>query len=98
MGIRRMLMGMAILKKYLKPTGWMILTVPFGRASVAYPAHRIYDRPRFSRLTSGFRILDMKFFGPIDRADVYRPCSEQEVYSVHIENPAVACCLLEKEQ
>lgn len=74
--------GMANLRKYLKPNGLMILTVPFCRPTVAFPAHRIYDESRILRCTSGFKILDKKFFGPIDRPNVYRPCSEEETYSV----------------
>ncbi|MFC1937100.1 DUF268 domain-containing protein, partial [Chloroflexota bacterium] len=90
--------GMNTLRKYLKPRGLMVLTVPFGRATVAFPAHRVYNESRFSRLTSGFRILDKKFFGPIDRPNVFRPCSEEEAYSVDTEgSPAVVYCLLEKE-
>lgn len=90
--------GMSILRKYLKPKGLMILTVPFGRATVAFPAHRVYDESRFSRLTSGYRILDKKFRGPIDRPDSFRPCSEEETYSVDTETSvAVVCCCLERE-
>jgi len=91
--------GMTMLRKYLKPKGLMILTVPFGRPAIVYPLHRIYDNSRFSRLTLGFQILDKKFFGPIDRPSVYRPCSEKEAYSVDTErNYAIICALLQKEQ
>lgn len=89
--------GMAMLRKYLKPKGRMILSVPFGKPAILYPYHRIYDNSRFSRLTLGFRILDKKFFGPIDSPSVYRPCSEKEAYSVDAErNYAIICALLEK--
>ena len=91
--------GVAMLRKYLKPDGRMILTVPFGKSAIIYPLHRIYDNSRFSRLTLGFRILDKKFFGPIDDPSVYRPCSKEEAYSVDAERSyAVICALLEKEQ
>ena len=39
--------------EFLKPGGILILTVPYGRAEVAYPAHRIYDRGRLERVTKG---------------------------------------------
>lgn len=91
--------GMKLLKRCLKPNGLMILTVPFGRPAIAFPAHRIYDKSRFSRLISGFKILDKKFFGPIDRSDVYRPCSEKETYSVDTQGGyAIICTLLQKEE
>lgn len=91
--------GMAMLRKYLKPRGRMILSVPFGKPAILYPYHRIYDKSRLSRLTSGFRILDKKFFGPIDSSIVYRPCSEKEAYSANTEvSYAVVCVLLEKER
>ncbi|MBT9151525.1 MAG: hypothetical protein DDT40_01721 [candidate division WS2 bacterium] len=89
--------GMELLKRYLKPNGLMILTVPFGRPAIAFPAHRIYDKSRFSRLISGFKILDKEFFGPIERCDVYRPCSEKETYPVDTRGGyAIICALLEK--
>jgi hypothetical protein len=47
--------GMTLLKRYLKPNGLMILTVPFGRPAIAFPAHRIYNRSRFSRLFQDLR-------------------------------------------
>ena len=90
--------GIAMLRKYLKPKGKMILTTPFGKAAIFYPYHRIYDNSRFSKLTSGFSVLDKRYFGPIDKPDVYRPCSEKETYSVDTgKGYAIICCLLEKE-
>lgn len=89
--------GMAMLREYLKPGGRMVLTVPFGRPSIWFPAHRIYGKSRLSRLTEGFRVLDKRFFGPIDRPRAFRPCSEEEAYSLDTERSyAIVCCLLEK--
>ena len=90
--------GVGMLRKYLKPKGLMILTVPFGKPSILFPFHRIYDNSRFSRLTSGFSILDKRCFGPVDKAGVYRPCSEKEANGVDTyRSYAVICALLEKE-
>ncbi len=90
--------GVAMLRKYLRPKGMMILTVPFGKPSILFPFHRIYDNSRFSRLTSGFSILDKRCFGPVDKPNVYRPCSEKEAYGVDTyRSYAVICALLEKE-
>lgn len=90
--------GMDMLRNYLKPKGRIILTAPFGRPTIAFPAHRIYGSSRLLKLTSGFRILDKKFFGPIDRPAAFRPCTEEEAYSVDTESShALVCCLLEKE-
>lgn len=90
--------AMATLRKYLKPEGLLILTVPFGRGTVAFPAHRIYDRSRLAQLVNGFTVLDKAFFGPIVRPEVYRPCSEDEAYTLDTtQRQAVVCCIMRKE-
>jgi len=96
--------GMKILHKYLKPGGRMILTIPVGLSAIVYPAHRIYNRSRFLRLISGFRILNEEFFfrKPEVRG-VFYPCSSKKAYLAKpfiYERPgyAIACCLLEKEE
>jgi hypothetical protein len=84
-------------KKYLKPNGLLILTVPFGKPTVVFPAHRIYNRSRLQKIISGFRVVDEKFFGPIENPIIYRPCTEEEAYSVDTSKKyAVICCLLKK--
>ena len=89
------LAGMHRLKEVLKPGGLMILTVPFGRAEVAYPAHRIYDRARFNRLIDGMEVLDQRFYGPVERPGVFQPCSEEETAEITADNGyAVKCCVL----
>jgi SAM-dependent methyltransferase len=91
--------GLAKIRKYLKPDGLMILTTPCGVGAVAFPAHRIYNKSRFLKLVSGFKILDMKFFGPIDNPAVYRPCSEEEAYSIDPQRGnATICSLLQKQE
>lgn len=89
--------GVAILRSFLKPKGLMILTAPFGQPTVAYPIHRVYDSSRFLRMTAGLKILDKQFFGPIEREHFYRPCTEEETYSVDTaKGYAIICCLLQK--
>lgn len=90
---------LAKLKGCLKPGGLMVLTTPFGRPTVAFPAHRIYNKSRFMKLVSGFKILDMAFFGPIDDPGVFRPCSEEETYSLDTRRSyAIVCSLLQKKE
>ncbi len=91
------LVGMNRLVEVLKPGGLIILTLPFGRAEIAYPAHRIYDRARFDRLIAGMEVVDQRFYGPIERPGIFRPCSEEE--TARIERAygyAVGCCVLRK--
>lgn len=91
--------GLAKIRGYLKPGGLMILTAPYGIGAIAYPAHRIYNKSRFLKLVSGFKILEKKFFGPIDNPVVWRPCSEEEAYSVDPQRGyATICSLLEKQE
>jgi len=90
--------GLAKIRRYLKPDGLMILTAPYGVGAIAFPAHRIYNGSRFSKLVSGFKILDKKFFGPIDDQAIYRPCSEEETYSVDPKKGyCVICALLQRK-
>lgn len=89
--------GLAKLRYYLKPGGLLVLTAPFGRGAIAFPAHRIYDRSRLARLTAGFTTLDKVFFGPVERPGVYRPCSEDEAYALDaMRGQAVVCCVVRK--
>lgn len=89
--------AMARLRDFLKPGGWLILTVPFGRGAIAFPAHRIYNRSRLGRLVAGFSTLEEAFFGPVERPEVYRPCSEEEAQALDPRRGhAVACCVMQK--
>ena len=89
--------AMAVLREYLIPGGLLILTVPFGRGTVAFPAHRIYNRSRLARLTAGYSALDEVFFGPIEHPQIYRPCSEDEARALDTtQRQAVICCVMRK--
>ena len=91
--------ALAKLRDYLKPSGLLILTVPFGRGAIAFPAHRIYDRSRLARLTTGFATLDEVFFGPVERPEVYRPCAEDEAYALDAtRGHTVVCCVVQKTE
>ena len=86
------------LRESLKPKGLLILTVPYGRPAVVFPAHRVYDAGRFSRLTQGFTVLDQRFYAPLRRSDVLEPCEEEDTLAVDVRFwPAITCCLLQKE-
>lgn len=87
--------GVAKLRELLKPGGVIILTLPYGRAEVAYPAHRIYDRGRFESLARGMEVLDEAHFGPVEKPGLFRPCTVEEAESITPENGyAVKCCVL----
>lgn len=89
--------GMAKLRSCLKPRGKLILTHPVGQPTVLFPAHRVYDKSRFSKLSSGFRSLETRFFRVDQEINAYRPCNEIEVYSeTNVTGYAIACHLLEK--
>lgn len=94
--------AMKILRQCLKPGGFLILTVPFGKPTVVFPAYRVYDRSRLNMLTSGFKTLEERFCGPIEQPTVYRPCSEEEANGVDtsVDTYAcpVVCCLLERQE
>lgn len=91
------LVGMRRLGTLLKPGGLMILTVPYGRAEVAYPAHRIYDRARFNMLVNRMEVLDQRFYGPVERPGVFQPCSEEEASGIPAASGySVKCCVLQK--
>ena len=47
--------AMAALKRLLKPSGTMVLTLPVGRDAVFPPLHRVYGAQRLPRLLSGWR-------------------------------------------
>jgi len=90
--------AMTRLREMLKPGGYLVLTVPYGKPAVVYPAHRIYDANRLEKLTSGFSLVTQKWFGPLEREDVYQQCSEAETRLVNIHHTyAITCCLLRKE-
>jgi len=90
------LRGMQILRKYLKPSGLMVLTVPVGEAAVVYPAHRIYGKVRLDKLISGFKVLDKRFYIGDMAIVTFKECSEEQAFAVNEGDYAVGCWLLQK--
>jgi len=86
--------AVARLRMHLKPDGLLIFTVPFGKPTVCFPSHRIYNRSRLQRIISGFKVVEERFFGPIENPSTHRLCSEGEAYSVDAsQGHAIICCL-----
>lgn len=54
--------AMALLKKLLKPSKIMILTIPVGQDRVFYPLHRVYGKKRLPRLLSGWKVLEKEYW------------------------------------
>lgn len=53
------ILAMKEMFRILRPGGHLILTVPFGEATVVYDLHRIYDEGRINLLCSGYdRIVE----------------------------------------
>ncbi len=93
--------GMFELKKFLKSGGLMVLTLVFGKPTVVFPAHRVYNNSRLMRLIEGFKLLDRRFFRPISTQPViYAPCSKEDTYQVDLTTGyyAIICLLLQKEK
>lgn len=89
--------GLARIRTWLKTEGVLILTLPYGRPTVAYPAHRVYDESRLARLTEGLTVLDRRFYGPIDDIRVFRPCSERDTHTVDPSSAyGIVCCVLQR--
>ena len=93
--------GMCALRDHLKSNGRMLLTVPVGKPAVVYPAHRVYDSSRFSRLISEFHLLDERYFRR--ESTTFYLCSREEAYLTEpidakkLSSYSIICCLLEKE-
>jgi hypothetical protein len=54
--------GMLKLRKFLKPTGTMLLTIPIGQDTVYSHLHRVYGRSRLPRLLQGFAIQKQEYW------------------------------------
>ncbi|MHB8624633.1 MAG: class I SAM-dependent methyltransferase [Aggregatilineales bacterium] len=90
--------GMQHMRRFLKAGGLMILTIPYGRAEVDYPAHRIYDQTRFQRVIMGMEVVEQRFYGPVEIPWRYRPCTQQEAEQLpRQQGYAVICCVLRKK-
>ncbi|HEX3054309.1 MAG TPA: DUF268 domain-containing protein [Aggregatilineaceae bacterium] len=95
--VRGDITGMQRIIRFLKPGGLLFLTVPFGRAEVAYPAHRIYDRNRLALVTAGLELIEQRYFGPVSKPWVYQPCTLEQAEQIPpAMGYAVTGCILRK--
>lgn len=86
--------------RIMKDDGNLILTLPFGKAKIVRPFHRIYDRKGLQRLTAGLTILSKEFY--IKNNDGYWvKCGEREAERIDAtltQESAVACLNLSKSK
>jgi len=50
------------IKRILKPTGRLLLTVPYGVPVVVKPVHRIYDKQWLAELCEGYQVSECPFY------------------------------------
>ncbi len=86
--------------RILKVGGNLILTVPFGKAKIVMPFHRIYDGKGLQKLTAGLTILKKEFY--IKNNNGYWVKSEEGEAetidgSLTQENPVACMNLLKSE-
>ncbi len=62
------------IKRVLKPGGRAIITVPFGKAEVFAPYQRIYNLAGIKIISSGFEIIEQKFYC-LNKNDDWCECS-----------------------
>jgi SAM-dependent methyltransferase len=90
--------AVATISKWLSPGGHLLVSVPFGKASITW-RHRVYDMEHLQFLFSAFNWVDHKYFRRIDGH--WMPSSTAEL--AEIDSPGlpvngVALLLLEKAQ
>jgi SAM-dependent methyltransferase len=54
--------AMSILRSLLKPTGYMLMTIPVGQDVVIFPLHRVYGKKRLPTLLDGWNVLEKEFW------------------------------------
>jgi hypothetical protein len=65
------------LLKLIKPSGFMLMTLPVGQDIVIKPLHRIYGAKKLPRLLGGYRVIESSFWLK-DERNIWVPCSRQE--------------------
>jgi len=74
------LAAMAKMRKLLKASGKMLMTIPCGKDAVIAPWHRVYGRKRLPKLLEQFAVDDQVFWAK--RVDnCWYPVSEQDALS-----------------
>ena len=74
--------------KSLKDDGSILLTVPYGKASVV-KGQRIYDAKKFNEMFKSLKIVKKDFF--IDRNGIWLPSTEGEVGKIVYKNVNAVC-------
>jgi len=92
--------GMIAIRKIIRPGGLLILTTPVGVAEVSFPAHRIYNQARLSKIFEGFTIKEEQYYRLSPESPLeFVPCNKETAFNLGIKTPTnynIACYLLEK--
>ena len=68
------------LRKSMKPSGVMLLTIPIGQDAVFAPLHRIYGRQRLALLLNGY-IVEKEEFWVKDRQNRWIQCDREIAFN-----------------
>lgn len=91
--------AMRELYRVLKPSGYLILTVPYASNSAVYQnKHRIYDKKRFKRLIGKLVIKKQLFFTPIADPRIFKPSTKKETETFRSQNGSfgIICVVCKK--
>jgi len=85
------------IRELLRPGGLVVLSMPYGRPTVVFPAHRVYSSFRVQSLAEGFEILEKRYYAPLEKPRSWVPCTEEDTHRVDLRiSHATICCLLRK--
>lgn len=81
------------IKRILKPKGILLLTVPFGKAKIIKPYHKIYDRNLIKRLIKDLKVKKEEYYLQDAEGNWYQ-CSKRKAGSTKATRDKSALCLL----
>ena len=81
------------MKRILKLGGVIILTVPFGKAKVFRPFHRIYGSAQIRELVNSFKIEEEEYYLQ-DKDNNWSKCSKEEAEKIDATSEKCPLCLI----
>lgn len=84
--------------RILKDDGKLLFTVPFGKAKISGPSHRIYDGAKLRQLIRGLTIVKKEFYFK-NKAGFWESCEESVAELIEeslTQEYALACLVLSK--
>lgn len=79
--------------RILKASGCIVLTVPFGKARVVRPHHRIYDKSKIMQLVGKLKIDNEEYYLRNPQGD-WQSCSQEQASLMDNPLEPAALCLL----